>query len=94
MPPYFTFRSPPYEFTCTGWGYFLIDIQVILKPDYLWCEANGRVLPLDWILDFDGMGSSASHDYTVTVQDGKVCGEADDGKFVPEFQALAQDSVL
>jgi transcription initiation factor IIF auxiliary subunit len=72
--------SPPYEVTHIGWGYFSIWIQVILKCGYLWCEANRRVLQLDWMLDLFLMGSSASHEYAVTVQGDKVCGDADNGK--------------
>lgn len=77
-PSYLILKNPPYKITCIGWGYFLIRILVTLKPDYLWREANGRVLPLQWMLDFDGMGSSASHEHAITVQGGKVRG---DGKY-------------
>ena len=64
-PPNRTFRSPPYKITCTGWGFFSINIQVILKRGYIWCEVDRSVLKLDWMLDFLSMGSSVSHEYAV-----------------------------
>jgi len=79
-PPSLILRSPPYEVTRIGWGHFSIRIQVILKRGYLWCEANGRVLRLDWMLNLRSMGSSASHEYAVTVQGDKVHGDVDNGK--------------
>jgi transcription initiation factor IIF auxiliary subunit len=79
-PPYLILKSPPYKITRIGWGYFSISVQVKLKRGYLWCETSGKVLRLDWILDFRSVGSSASHDHVVTVKGGKIHGDADDGK--------------
>lgn len=84
-PPDFVFRKPPYKITRIGWGYFSIRIQVILKPGYyLWPEANERELQLEWILDFEGLGSSTSYDYAITnrltVQGDMVRGGADNDK--------------
>jgi len=64
-------KSPPYQITCIGWGYFSIAVQIVLKRGYLWREANARVLPLDWMLDFRSAGSSATHDYDVTAVSGQ-----------------------
>jgi hypothetical protein len=68
--PHLILKSPPYKITRTGWGYFSIDVQVILKQGYLWRSLRrgnlGGGLRLEWALDFSSMGSSASYDYAVT----------------------------
>jgi transcription initiation factor IIF auxiliary subunit len=72
VPPELTLTSPPYRVTRIGWGYFGIDVTLVLKPGYLWHKGNGRLLKLEWDLDFDGFGSSASYDYAVIIENGKV----------------------
>lgn len=64
-PPAVLLTTPPYKITRIGWGYFVIDVKILLKPGYLWCEGNKQSLHLQWKLDFDGVGSSESYEYTV-----------------------------
>lgn len=59
-------RSPPYKVTRIGWGYFTIDVTIVLKPGYLWLKGNSRSLKLEWELDFNEFGSSAHYEYAVT----------------------------
>lgn len=70
-PKYISFRSPPYKITCTGWGYFTIGVEVILKRGYIWSELDGSLLELEWDLDFRSMGSSTSHEYAVRRDSGE-----------------------
>ncbi|KAF6811412.1 hypothetical protein CSOJ01_05704 [Colletotrichum sojae] len=65
-PPHVLLTTPPYKITRIGWGYFIIDVTIWLKPGYRWCEGNKRSLYLEWKLDFKGVGSSQSYEYTVT----------------------------
>jgi transcription initiation factor IIF auxiliary subunit len=65
-------KSSPYKVTRIGWGYFTIDITIVLKPGYLWRMGKSRSLKLEWELDFDGFGSSVSYDYAVTVEKSNV----------------------
>lgn len=71
-PTELVLRSAPYRVTRIGWGYFTIDIIIVLEPGYRWCVTNSRFLRLEWTLDFDGIGSSASSNYAVTVESGNV----------------------
>lgn len=64
-PQHVLLTTPPYKVTRTGWGYFIIDVEIWLKPGYHWCESNERFLYLEWKLDFRGVGSSQSYEYTV-----------------------------
>lgn len=52
-----------------GWGTFTIAVSVVLKARYVWESAiakdmheaaTQRVLPLEWILDFDGHSGRGS----------------------------------
>jgi hypothetical protein len=65
-------EAPLTRVTRIGWGYFTIDIAVVLKPGYLWSKGNkyDRTLILDWELDFRGFGSSASYEFAVAVKRG------------------------
>ena len=72
MPPELILRSSPYRVTRIGWGYFTINVIIVLKSGYLWHKGHSRFLKLEWELDFDGFGSSASYDYAVTVERGDV----------------------
>jgi len=66
-PRDFRIRSPPYRVTRIGWGYFTINIAVVLKRGYIWQNENSRVLKLEWELDFERFGSSASSEHAVLV---------------------------
>jgi hypothetical protein len=68
-PPKLKWRAPPYRVTRIGWGYFTIGVAIVLKPGYTW-HLRGkyeRILYLDWELDFEGFGSSASYEFPVSV---------------------------
>lgn len=68
-----TFRNPkiilqyaPYEVRRLGWGFFTIYANVILKAGYRWLSSDAvdapdggeeGSLPLEWTLDFEGLGS-------------------------------------
>lgn len=60
---------PPYAITRLGWGVFTLTASVILKPGYTWVSddardspdgAKGGMLPLKWMLDFEGFGGKGS----------------------------------
>ncbi|KAL1643643.1 hypothetical protein SLS58_004658 [Diplodia intermedia] len=53
---------PPYQITRLGWGYFTVQAYIILKAGYTWPSPDGvenGMLPLEWMLSFDGEGSMA-----------------------------------
>lgn len=62
-------QRPPYAIARLGWGVFQITASVILKPGYAWVSddaldtPDGAVkgmLPLAWMLDFDGFDGKGS----------------------------------
>lgn len=64
-PPFLILRSPPFEVRRIGWGYFNIQVTVVLKEGWEWVggtEVRGELsdrkgaLALGWMLDFDGDG--------------------------------------
>ena len=64
-PPRVIRSLPPYEIHRLGWGYFILTAHVILKAGYSWVSEDAErapdgaekgMLPLNWTLDFDGMG--------------------------------------
>ncbi|OHE94074.1 hypothetical protein CORC01_10649 [Colletotrichum orchidophilum] len=62
-------KTAPHKVTKIGWGYFVIDVKIKLKSGYRWAN-NTHSLHLEWKLDFDGVGSSIAHQYTVTTMRG------------------------
>ncbi|CAI6339555.1 unnamed protein product [Periconia digitata] len=68
VPSELRLTSSPYRVTRIGWGIFMIRVTIVLKPGYLWQNGNGRSLKIGWKLDFNGFGSSASHEYAVTIE--------------------------
>lgn len=73
-PSHIKLHFPPYRVTSTGWGYFVIDVTIILKPGYQWhsskVNGNRQALRLEWELDFGGLGSSKAVDCGVVVDRG------------------------
>jgi hypothetical protein len=55
-----TINRSPYRVTRIGWGVFILDVIIVLKPGYRWYQNNRRSLALVWELDFDRFGSSTS----------------------------------
>ncbi|KAK9426604.1 hypothetical protein SUNI508_00131 [Seiridium unicorne] len=62
-------QRPPYQITRLGWGVFTITASVVLKAGYSWVSDDAQdspdgaakgVLPLEWMLDFDGFGGKGS----------------------------------
>ncbi|KAI0167574.1 hypothetical protein BJ166DRAFT_520245 [Pestalotiopsis sp. NC0098] len=62
-------QRPPYQISRTGWGVFNITASVVLKAGYSWVSDDAQdspdgaakgVLPLEWMLDFDGFGGKGS----------------------------------
>ncbi|KAH7047588.1 hypothetical protein B0J12DRAFT_128836 [Macrophomina phaseolina] len=58
--------APPYQITRIGWGRFTIQAYIILKAGYSWISEDAQaapdgadkgMLPLEWMLSFDGDGS-------------------------------------
>jgi len=66
-PQVMTLKQDPFRVTRLGWGYFVIDVKVKLKAGFIWQKTNSSTLKLEWELDFEGMGSSASNRYAVRV---------------------------
>jgi YEATS family len=61
-------QHPPYQIGRLGWGYFNIIAHVILKAGYSWDSTQAQnapdggekgLLPLEWMLSFDGDGTQA-----------------------------------
>ncbi|RYP91925.1 hypothetical protein DL770_001985 [Monosporascus sp. CRB-9-2] len=59
----------PYQITRLGWGVFVITASVILKAGYSWVSddaldspdgAPKGMLPLEWMLDFEGFNGKGS----------------------------------
>lgn len=52
--------DPPYEVRRRGWGWFIIEAEIVLKAPYTWVVDNAGTrqpgLELTWTLDFDGRG--------------------------------------
>ena len=63
-----TINESPYRVTRIGWGVFILDVIIMLKPGYRWHQNNRRSLTLVWELDFDGFGSSTSLKQGVIVE--------------------------
>ena len=64
-PPRVIKTFPPYEVSRLGWGVFSVTAHVMLKAGYSWLSeeaerapdgAEKGMLPLSWVLDFDGEG--------------------------------------
>ncbi|ETS76156.1 hypothetical protein PFICI_11543 [Pestalotiopsis fici W106-1] len=62
-------QRPPYQISRVGWGIFTITASVVLKAGYSWVSDDAQdspdgavkgVLPLEWMLDFDGFGGKGS----------------------------------
>lgn len=62
-------QRPPYQIARLGWGIFQITASVILKPGYAWVTEDALdtpdgapkgMLPLEWMLDFDGFNGKGS----------------------------------
>jgi hypothetical protein len=60
---------PPYQISRVGWGTFGITASVVLKAGYSWVSDDAQdspdgaakgVLPLEWMLDFEGFGGKGS----------------------------------
>jgi hypothetical protein len=60
--PHVICKKPPYSFHGRGWGYFNIDVRVILKGGYSWMSKHAEdgpdgmlqgSLKLQWMLDFE-----------------------------------------
>ncbi|KAJ7210908.1 hypothetical protein GGX14DRAFT_625178 [Mycena pura] len=62
-PQVIILKHDPFRVTRLGWGYFVIAIKVELKAGFIWQKTNSSTLKLEWELDFEGMGSSASNKY-------------------------------
>jgi hypothetical protein len=66
--PHVVLKKPPYTLHGGGWGYFTIDISILLKPGYSWVSSNARVandgtarkLKLEWTLDFESFGGKGA----------------------------------
>lgn len=63
--PYVVRKKPPYSFHGRGWGYFNIQVCIVLKPGYVWLSGDaedwvdgrpGAALKMDWTLDFQSFG--------------------------------------
>ncbi|KAE9967544.1 hypothetical protein BLS_006318 [Venturia inaequalis] len=61
---------PPFEVRRLGWGTFNVYANVILKVGYSWVSSEAEdagdggkkgLLPLQWLLDFDGQGSQGRY---------------------------------
>jgi hypothetical protein len=59
--PHKIMKKPPYMIHCKGWGFFTIEIDVILKAGFAWVSENARpgldgaqdsLLRLEWTIDF------------------------------------------
>ncbi|KAH8652154.1 hypothetical protein BX600DRAFT_553601 [Xylariales sp. PMI_506] len=68
FPQQVRLKSPPYKVTRIGWGIFIINVLIVLKPGYIWREVNARQLPLQWMLDFEGVGQSQSGKFMVVAE--------------------------
>lgn len=62
-------QRPPYQISRLGWGVFMITASVILKAGYSWVSDDAQdspdgatkgILPLEWMLDFEGFGGKGS----------------------------------
>ncbi|KAH8199024.1 hypothetical protein TruAng_006810 [Truncatella angustata] len=62
-------QRPPYQISRLGWGVFTITASVVLKAGYSWVSDDAQdspdgaakgVLPLEWMLDFDGFDGKGS----------------------------------
>ncbi|KAH7027475.1 uncharacterized protein B0I36DRAFT_327166 [Microdochium trichocladiopsis] len=62
-------QRAPYVITRLGWGVFQVTADVVLKAGYEWVSDDARdtvdgarrgVLPLEWMLDFEGFGGKGS----------------------------------
>ena len=67
--PHVVCRRPPYTFHGQGWGYFTIDVSVVLKPGFTWISSNAEdgpngvpnaSLSLEWTLDFSSYGGKGA----------------------------------
>ncbi|KAJ8117005.1 hypothetical protein OPT61_g1695 [Boeremia exigua] len=59
-PPRVVLRRAPYQVRRLGWGYFTLEVEIILKAPYTWISSNSGArkpgLELSWTLDFTGDG--------------------------------------
>ncbi|KAF2216795.1 hypothetical protein CERZMDRAFT_32252 [Cercospora zeae-maydis SCOH1-5] len=62
-------QRAPYEVRRLGWGTFAVTAYVILKAGYRWVSSEAEnspdgaekgMLPLEWMLDFEGFGGKGS----------------------------------
>ncbi|KXJ91492.1 hypothetical protein Micbo1qcDRAFT_163232 [Microdochium bolleyi] len=62
-------QRPPYVISRLGWGVFAVRADVVLKAGYEWVSdeavdspdgARKGVLPMEWMLDFEGSGGRGS----------------------------------
>ena len=72
-PNHIICTSPPYSVEGLGWGYFTIDVDVVLKAGFSWVSSDAKDSPngtpkgsltLAWTLDFrsfGGMGAMGKH---------------------------------
>jgi YEATS family/zinc finger of C3HC4-type, RING len=75
-PPQVVRRHWPYEITRLGWGTFQITAQIVLRHEYQWMSSdaetllgsNQSLLPIEWMLSFDGEGEQGKARLKVRIE--------------------------